>query len=439
MTMLGGAAEPTAAPVGQRRRRPKDRRARITRAAAEVFSAQGYHAASMKAVAAKVGISGPALYRHYPSKYDMFAASVLGLSQQLVGCTDFVDAIAPGDLAAGPVDVLNAMVDTLIEVTLTNRESGGLYRWQARFLHPEDLATLLAQLRMVNRRIQRPLLMIRPSLSSPQRLMLSSGLLSVIGSIVDHRIQLPATQMRAVLTGAVSAMLTAPLPEPDDDIGEPPPVRRFFAADTGTYEGLLNGAMMLFGERGYCETGMAQIAAAAGIPISGIYRYFPGKYEILATGLRRGVRRVSDDLAVIIGNRTAPRQTLIRLIEVYVAMSFGNPELPLTYYTERINLTTTDRELLRSMLRSTVESWAQLLISVRPELSGRQARVLIYTVMSLAVDLGWLIGYDRLVRAARPVGGSAYPQACVRQLMERVLLGGAGWPQRHDAPPDQLM
>lgn len=411
--------------VDQRRRRPKDRRARITRAAAEVFSAQGYHAASMKTVAAKVGISGPALYRHYPSKYDMFVASVLGLSEQLVACTDFLDAVPDGDVAADPAAVLERVVDALIEVTLTNRESGGLYRWQARFLRPQDLATLLSQLRLVNRRIQRPLLMVRPSLISPQRWVLSSGLLSVIGSVVDHRVQLPAAQLRAVLTGAASAILTASLPEPDDEIGEPPPVRRVFTPDAGTPEALLNGAMALFGERGYSETGMAQIAASAAIPVSGIYRYFSGKNEILATGLRRGASRLSDDLSAIMAADTEPRRTLTRLIEVYVVASFANPELPLTYYTERINLAPPDRELLGSVLRSTVESWARLLISARPELSVRQARVLIYAAMSLAVDLGWLIGYDRLVRDVRPAGGSAYPQACVRQLMECALLGGA--------------
>src|SRR5574337_1000953 len=83
-------------------RRPKDRKAQITRAAAVAFSAEGYHAASMDAIAAKVGISAPALYRHYPSKYDMFAAAVLALGQQLVDCTDFADDVPDTELAADP-------------------------------------------------------------------------------------------------------------------------------------------------------------------------------------------------------------------------------------------------------------------------------------------------------------------------------------------------
>ena len=84
------------------RRRPKDRKAQIARASAEAFSALGYHAVSMEAIASRVGISATALYRHYPSKYDLFRDAVLALGEQLVECTAFADE-APrrrGDPAA---------------------------------------------------------------------------------------------------------------------------------------------------------------------------------------------------------------------------------------------------------------------------------------------------------------------------------------------------
>ena len=77
------------------RRRPKDRKAQIARASAEAFSTLGYHAVSMEAIASRVGISATALYRHYPSKYDLFRDAVLALGEQLVGCTAFADERAP--------------------------------------------------------------------------------------------------------------------------------------------------------------------------------------------------------------------------------------------------------------------------------------------------------------------------------------------------------
>ncbi len=403
-------------PVAVARRRPKDRKAQIARASAESFSALGYHAVSMEAIAAKVGISAPALYRHYASKYDLFRGAVLALGQQLVDCTDFVDAEPAEMSAADPAATLDRLVDALIDVTLANRKSGGLYRWQARYLHGEDQSALMDQLRVVNRRIQQPLMAIRPTLISSHRWMLSSGLLSVIGSVVDHRVALPADEMRALLAAAASALLATELPKPEDALGRPTSWR-IFESDTGVYEALLQASMVLFNAKGYSETSMAEIASAVGIPVSGIYRYFPGKSDILSTGLRRAADRVSGRLSAILTGLAEPRQMLTLLIEAYVATSFDNPELAAIYYTERVNLTRVDEQLLRSVQRTTIDSWMRLLTSARPSLTPTQARILVHAAMALVVDVGRPVHYEH------PADNSAYPQACVRKLMEVTVFG----------------
>ena len=400
-------------PAAVVRRRPKDRKAQIARVSAESFSALGFHAVSMEAIAAQVGISAPALYRHYASKYDLFRGAVLTLGQQLVDCTDFADAES-GDAAA----TLDRLVDALIDVTLANRESGGLYRWQARYLHGEDQSTLMDQLRVVNRRIQQPLMVIRPALTSSHRWMLSSGLLSLIGSIVDHRVALPDDEIRALLAEAASAVLGAELPKPEDALSRPTSWR-IFESDTGVYEALLQASMVLFSAKGYPETSMAEIASAVGIPVSGIYRYFPGKCDILSTGLRRAADRVSGRLSTILTGLAEPRQMLTLLIEAYVATSFANPELAAIYYTERVNLTRVDQELLRSVQRSTIDGWMRLLTSARPELTPTEARILVHAAMALVVDVGRLVHYEH-------PDDSAYPQACVRKLMEVTVFGSGG-------------
>lgn len=367
----------------------------------------------MEAIAAKVGISAPALYRHYSGKYDLFREAVLGLGQQLVDCTDFAEA-EPVEPAA----TLDRLIEALIEVTLINRESGGLYRWQARYLHGDDEARLKDQLRVVNRRIQRPLIALRPTLTSSERWMLSSGLLSIIGSVVDHRVRLPAEEVRTLMADAASALLTAQLP--GDGVMRPP-VWRIFAADAGVYEALLHASMVLFHQHGYPETSMAQIASAVGIPVSGIYRYFSGKSELLSAGLVRAADRLAGHFAAVLGDLSEPRQMLTTLIEAFVATSFANPELASIYYTERVNLTRTDQELLRSVQRSTIDSWMRLLTSARPVLTATQARFLVHAAMALVVDVGRLVHYD--VSGREPAGNSGYPQACVRKLMQATLFG----------------
>lgn len=409
----------SAPPVDNVRRRPKDRKAQIARASAEAFSAQGYHAVSMETIAAKVGVSAAALYRHYAGKYDLFRGAVLSLSQQLVDAVDLVDMNDSVDPAAE----LDRLVVALIDLTLDSRESGGLYRWQSRYLRAEDQEVLAAQLMSVNRRIQKPLLVIRPTLTSEQRWTLSVGVLSVIGSIVDHRSRLPADEIRALLKDASAAILSTELPQPGTVF--PRPVSwRLFTEDAGVYEALLHAAMALFKERGYTETSMAQIAAAAGIPVSGIYRYFSGKLEILSTGLRRAADRVSAQLSPILSALTEPRQALTLLIDAYVATSFANPELFAVYYTERMNLTPADQMVLHNVQLSTVDSWVQLLTAARPALSPMQARFLVHAAMALVVDLG---------RMLTNKDDSAYMQACVRTLMEVTLFG----PATTEAPPSR--
>src|SRR5262245_11656829 len=129
------------------RRRPKDRKAQIARASAESFSALGYHGVSMEAIASRVGISAAALYRHYSSKYELFRDAVLNLSQQLVDGTAFADE-PDGD----PREQLRRLVAALSDTALVNRESGGLYRWEARYLRGDDQSILDAQVRTVHRR-----------------------------------------------------------------------------------------------------------------------------------------------------------------------------------------------------------------------------------------------------------------------------------------------
>ena len=75
-------------------------------------------------------------------------------------------------------------------------------------------------------RIQRPLTVIRPELTSRQRWTLSTAALSVVGSIVDHRAKLPAIQVSALLAELADAVLAAELPRTRDDAPSTPTSRR---------------------------------------------------------------------------------------------------------------------------------------------------------------------------------------------------------------------
>jgi AcrR family transcriptional regulator len=405
MVLAMARTRPTRAEVV--RRRPKDRKAQIARASAEAFSALGYHGVSMETIAQRVGISAAALYRHYSSKYELFRDAVLNLGQQLVDSTAIAD-----EVAVDPDVALRRLVLCLIDTAMVNRESGGLYRWEGRYLRGDDQATLFSQMRAVHRRIQSPLKAIRPDLTSRQRWTLSTSALSVIGSIVDHRAKLPAIQVRALLADLAEAVLAADVPEPPNPAGGRP-VAAKAAIDTPKYEALLNESMRLFNLKGYRDTTMEDIATAVGMPVSGIYRYFSGKSDILAAAFRRAADRLSAELSAIVGAAADPEDALTAAIDAYVARSFDKPELDYVYYTERLNMTPGDQKILRNLQRANVESWVDLVVSVRPDWTSGHARFAGQAAMSLVIDLGRLMGYEN----------SAASRAVVERLVDLTLLG----------------
>ncbi|MEB3031265.1 TetR/AcrR family transcriptional regulator [[Mycobacterium] nativiensis] len=421
---LGATNDPASSSGARIKRRPKDRKAQITRAAAETFSAQGYTAASMEAIAAKVGISAPALYRHYPNKYEMFSVVVSMLGDHLMESTAFIDDVSDAEMATDAQAVLDRAVDALITSAIRDRDASGLYRWQNRYLQPDDQAALMVQMRKVNRRLQRPLMAMRPGLTVSQRWSLSVSLLSVAGSVIGHRLEFPDSEIRPLLLTAARAVAATELPESGDGLEvSRPAVWRIFTPSAGPYEALLHAAVLLFGQKGYAETSVTEIAEAVGVPASGVYRYFSSKSDILTTGLQRAMDRFAGEMSAIASVFVEPAQTLPRLIEAYVATVFANPELTAVHDNERVNLAPAERELLRDSERVFTDTWAKPLVEIRPELTFLQAKFLVHAVTALVADLGRLAREDQPPGGVSVFGDPVYAQACLRKLMEAVLLG----------------
>ncbi|GAA4907935.1 TetR/AcrR family transcriptional regulator [Actinomycetospora succinea] len=81
------------------------RREQILTEAARLFARHGFHGVSIDGIGAAVGVSGPALYRHFPSKEGLLAEMLVGISEHL---------LAGGQERAAehtdPVDLLDALI-----------------------------------------------------------------------------------------------------------------------------------------------------------------------------------------------------------------------------------------------------------------------------------------------------------------------------------------
>ncbi len=91
------------------------RREQILSAAAELFARYGFHGVGIDDIGAAVGVSGPALYRHFRSKDAMLAEMLTGISDKLLaGGRGHVDN------AADAATALEELVGWHVEFALTN-------------------------------------------------------------------------------------------------------------------------------------------------------------------------------------------------------------------------------------------------------------------------------------------------------------------------------
>ncbi len=87
------------------------RRAQILEIAQDLFSRQGYHHVSMDDIADRAEVSKPVLYRHFPSKLDLYLDVVDHRAEALLAAIDSALADEPDDGRA----VVSALVRAYVE------------------------------------------------------------------------------------------------------------------------------------------------------------------------------------------------------------------------------------------------------------------------------------------------------------------------------------
>ncbi|TQF68807.1 TetR/AcrR family transcriptional regulator [Rhodococcus spelaei] len=379
------------------RKRPKDRKSQIALVAAQAFSERGYHAVGVDEIAAALGISGPALYRHFPNKYALLVqASMSTVGSLRTAAEGAVDATED----AAPDERLDAILRGLITTTVENRRTGGLYRWEGRYLQPADRDRMRGDFAELNRLITVPLRELRADLDQSDAQILAASALSVIGSITAHRAPLAGRRLEKLLLGTARGVLRCDLgaaPAAASTIEEPAAGRGL--AVTSKRELLLGEAMKIFNERGYHESSIEEIGAAAGINASSVYRHFPSKADLLAAAFYRAADRLAMATATALGASTEPAEALERLSAAYIDLAFAHPEVLSVYFAEIGNLPAGERTNLRNVQRLHIEEWVHLLTGARPELAPTEARFLVHAAVGQALDVGRLMHFDTSAEA----------------------------------------
>jgi AcrR family transcriptional regulator len=126
----------------RRTRRKSDRRLQLLSAAERLFAERGFLAVRLEDIGAAAGVSGPAIYRHFPNKESLLVELLVGISTRLLaGAREVRSREADADAA------LDGLIDFHLDFALGEPD---LIRIQDR-----DLAHLPAAAERQVRRAQR--------------------------------------------------------------------------------------------------------------------------------------------------------------------------------------------------------------------------------------------------------------------------------------------
>ncbi|AFR48605.1 TetR/AcrR family transcriptional regulator [Gordonia sp. KTR9] len=291
------------------------RSAQIVRAATKLFQEAGFRNVSIEQIGAAVGLTGPAVYRHFPGKHDI-------LSQALTTQVELVAQLMADAKSRGrsPGDQLSLLLDGLGDLT-AHRDVSTLWRREQRHLQHAELDVMKEYFDELSEHVASLIVATRPDLSPAAAEVLSAALLSVFSNTSGMRGSLPPARLKQVQRAVADSLITCELPRaPGPDTGDQtPPARRRPAARR---ERILDAATRLFSERGFPDVRIDEIAKTADVSIATLYQEVSGKSDLLLAVLWRGVQGI----LYVSGHaldRVVAGDALDALIRVFVEYSLG--------------------------------------------------------------------------------------------------------------------
>ena len=191
--------------VTRRSKAKSDRRSQLIAAAERLIAERGYLAVRLDDICSAVGISGPAIYRHFPNKEALLVELLVGISTRLLAGAQRVTASTED-----PAESLNGLVDFHLDFVFGEPD---LIRIQDR-----DLAHLPDAARRQVRRSQRQyveiwvavLTQLNRDLAEEDARVMAHAVFGLLNSTpYSARPAVPKAHSRALLRRMTLAALTA--------------------------------------------------------------------------------------------------------------------------------------------------------------------------------------------------------------------------------------
>ncbi|HVW45311.1 MAG TPA: TetR/AcrR family transcriptional regulator [Amycolatopsis sp.] len=366
--------------VSARSRRTGDRKAQLAEVAAELFRERGYHGVGINDIAAAAGLTGPALYRHFPDKQSVLSYVLLSA----VGEIETETAKGLAAIGRPSAEQVGQLLTRIASASVEKRGVAALWRWEGQNLSPEDQREIGQRSSAALTSWAKVLLEVRPELAGADAELLCWAALSVFGSVSVHHTTVAKRRFERLLVDTCERVLRANLPEAATTTPGPAPLG---VGTPSRREQVLTAATELFGRHGFHAVSMEDIGAAAGIAGPSVYRHFPSKANLAYAIGRRAADRLMLAAEEVLRTSSDEAEALDRLVASYVRTITGSLDLVVSFAIRGGPLGESEQAELLRVQRDYVGRWVDLLSAVRPDLNAREAKITVHAALTIANDL----------------------------------------------------
>jgi AcrR family transcriptional regulator len=197
-------------------------------AAARLFAQRGYHAVGINDISGELGLTGPAFYRHYPSKEALLVAVLdEAITSHLEDVVELVRSIRD------PSVTLRAIVDNHVAFVLNQTANISTWRTEFRSLPEADRHRLRYLQRLYTEEWVHTLRQLRPTLTAEEARTVCQGAIALIQSATEFQTRLDPDLLGQTLSAmALHVLIGAPIGAVP--ISQPEPARPDLAAAATT-------------------------------------------------------------------------------------------------------------------------------------------------------------------------------------------------------------
>lgn len=355
--------------------RVRNRRAVIVSAAAELFATKGFSGTGVDEIGASVGITGPAIYRHFAGKDALLAAVVM----------DTVDAFAVSDaaMAAGH----EQMAAETVAVALDDPARLVTYVRERHRLVGEAREALARAERRLYRPWREAIRAANPGLDADAIALRQLAVLTGMSAVASRSQSLARPRLDRVLVESMVAVLCVPTVA----VGRRPERAARWSVPPSRRDRILAEALRLFRERGYHGVGMDEIGLAAGVSGPTIYSSYDSKGEMLVDAFDRAGARVSAAVDHAVAGAASASDALDRLAASYLEVAADSRDLILVTSREAAALVDPDRRRLARRRAEILGTWVAVVRELRPDLDERAVRAVVSGVLPLMNQMAYAL------------------------------------------------